>query len=135
MKKEKSCGTIVIKDNKVLIIKHNKGHYGFPKGHMEKGENEIETAIRETKEETNIDVIVDENKRYEVNYITSDNIDKTVVFFLAIPKNSNIIPQENEISEVLWIGIDKATDYLQYQNIINLWNNIIIKDIYNIEIK
>ena len=46
--REKSCGCIITKDNKVLLIKQTKGHWGFPKGHVEKNETEIETAIRPT---------------------------------------------------------------------------------------
>lgn len=124
MKKEKSCGTIVVNsENKVLLVKHNKGHYGFPKGHMEKNESEVETATRETKEETNIDVVIDENKKYELSYNVSPNIDKTVIYFIASPKNINIIPQESEIKEVLWIDIEEVTKYLQFANIINLWKD------------
>ena len=40
MKKEKSCGAVVFKENQVLLIKHVLGHIDFPKGHMEAGENE-----------------------------------------------------------------------------------------------
>ena len=34
--REKSCGCIIINKNKVLLIKQTKGHWGFPKGHVEK---------------------------------------------------------------------------------------------------
>ena len=130
MKKEKSCGTIVInKNNQVLLVKHNKGHYGFPKGHMEENESEIETAIRETKEETNIDAVINKEKRYEISYSIPPNIDKTVIYFLAYSKNDKIIPQASEIKEVLWIDIDEVSKYLQFTNMIDLWNNKIINDI------
>ena len=53
MQKEKSCGAIIYNKNKeVLIVKHNAGHWDFPKGHVEENETEIQTAIREVKEET-----------------------------------------------------------------------------------
>ena len=42
--REKSCGCIIINKNKVLLIKQTKGHWGFPKGHIEKDETEIETG-------------------------------------------------------------------------------------------
>ena len=56
MQHEKSCGAIVYRkshgNTEILLIKHiNSGHWSFPKGHMENGETEIETAIREIKEE------------------------------------------------------------------------------------
>ena len=61
MVKEKSCGTICFDGDKVLMVKHNAGHCAFPKGHVEEGETEFETAIRETKEETGIDVEIQLN--------------------------------------------------------------------------
>ena len=129
--KEKSCGVVVVKKGKVLLIKHNKGHYGFPKGHMEENETEIETAIREVKEETNIDVKVDEDKRYEISYYKDNGNLKTVIYFIGYPTNDDIEPQHSEISEVFWVDIDKVEDYLGFHNILELWNNKIIKDIKN----
>ena len=46
MKYEKSCGCIIIKEGKVLLVQHNVGHWDFPKGHMEENETEVQTAIR-----------------------------------------------------------------------------------------
>ena len=61
---EKSCGAIVYRkhhgNTEILLIKHiNSGHWSFPKGHMEQGESETETALREIKEETGLDVLLD----------------------------------------------------------------------------
>lgn len=71
MKCEKSCGCIIIEDGiKVLLVKQTKGHWIFPKGHVEADETEMETAIREVKEETNVDVEVEGNKRYTMRYVT-----------------------------------------------------------------
>ena len=125
MIKEKSCGTIIIDDDKVLIIKQKKGLYGFPKGHMEENETEIETAIRETKEETNLDVLIDETKRYSLNYVIDNKIDKEVVYYLAKPLNKNIIKQESEINDILWIDIDKVIDILTFDNLKELWKKVL----------
>ena len=128
MIKEKACGTIIIDGKKVLIIKQKQGFYGFPKGHMEENETEIETAIRETKEETNLDVLVDETKRYSTNYVIENKIDKEVVYYLAKPLNSNIIKQESEIKDILWVDIDKVVDILTFDNLKELWGKV-LKDI------
>ena len=61
MQYEKSCGAIVFRkyhgNTELLLIKHaNGGHWSFPKGHVEPGETEEETAAREVKEEVAIDV-------------------------------------------------------------------------------
>ena len=122
MKKEKSCGTIIIDSNKrVLLVRQKLGWVGFPKGHMEQGETEIETARRETKEETNLDVIVDEKKRYTISYITSTQIDKEVVYFRAKPISDSLLPQETEIAEIMWVDIDEAKQYLSFDNLKQLW--------------
>ena len=124
MKKEKSCGTIIIDSNKrVLLVKQKLGWVGFPKGHMEQGETEMETARRETKEETNLDVIVDEKKRYTISYITSTQIDKEVVYFRAKPISYSLLPQEAEIAEIIWVDIDEAKQYLSFDNLKQLWQN------------
>ena len=124
MKKEKSCGTIIIDSNKrVLLVKQKLGWVGFPKGHMEQGETEIETARRETKEETNLDVIVDEKKRYTISYITSTQIDKEVIYFRAKPISYSLLPQEAEIAEIMWVDIDEAKQYLSFDNLKQLWQN------------
>ena len=39
---EKSCGCVIMENNKVLLIQHRIGHWGFPKGHVEAGETEKE---------------------------------------------------------------------------------------------
>ena len=43
---EKSCGAIIFNEGKVLVVKQTSGFYGFPKGHVEIGETEKETAMK-----------------------------------------------------------------------------------------
>ena len=82
MEKEKSCGIVVFNEDKVLIVKHNVGHYGMPKGHVEDGETEFETAIREVKEETNIDAKIIDGFRKVITYSPRENVLKDVVMIL-----------------------------------------------------
>ena len=68
----KSCGFVAYKRieniNHYLIIQSLNGDVGFPKGHMESGESELETAIRELKEETGVDVKVIQGFRRQIEY-------------------------------------------------------------------
>ena len=113
---EKACGCIIIKDEKVLLIRQMSGAWGFPKGHVEHDETEVETAQREVKEETNIDVEIDETKRYTMQYLTDKGIGKEVVIFLAKPLTNNLIPQENEIIEAEWMSYSDAIATVTYDN-------------------
>ncbi len=115
MKKEKSCGAIIYNDkNEVLIVKHNAGHWDFPKGHMEEGEDELHTAIREVKEETNLDIELMQEYRYEIHYSPKENVDKTVVFFLAENKSNNVVKQDCEIADIGWFEYKEAMNILTY---------------------
>ena len=118
---EKSCGAIVYRkshgNTEILLIKHiNSGHWSFPKGHMEKDETELETAAREIKEETGVDVILDPTFRETVQYSPKKDTMKVVVYFLAKAKNFELSPQEEEISQIRWVDIGHATSILTYEN-------------------
>lgn len=127
LKKEKCCGCIIIENNKVLLVYEKNGNFwGFPKGHMEKGENEIETALREVKEEVGLDVeIIDKERRYILNYIIRDEIDKTTVLYLAIPKNKEIVMQESEIEKVKWCDFEEALETLTFDNSKEVFKKVI----------
>jgi 8-oxo-dGTP diphosphatase len=56
IRREFSAGGVVIKDKReVLLIKNPSNIWTFPKGHIEKGETREQAAVREVKEETNVD--------------------------------------------------------------------------------
>ncbi len=126
MKFEKSCGCIIIENRKVLLIKQIKGIWGFPKGHVEKDETELETAIREVKEETNIDVEVQEDKRYTMNYKTDKGADKEVVLFLAKKIGGEIKPQESEVTVIEWLDFDEAIKKISYENTKELFRKVLV---------
>ena len=125
MKKEKSCGCVIFNNNEVLVIKDTNGNYGFPKGHMENGETEVETAMRETKEETNVDVIIDESRRYEINYyIKERDIDKTVVFFRARYNGGDLKIQEGETEEIQWVPTKDVLNVLTWKDSKEVYENL-----------
>lgn len=126
LKKEKSCGCIIIKNGKVLLVyEKNRNFWGFPKGHVENGETEIETALREVKEEVGLDVDIDVEKRYTLNYIIRNEIDKTTVLYIAKPKNEKLVVQENEIENVKWCDFKEALNTLTFDNWKELFREVI----------
>lgn len=118
---EKSCGAIIFNEGKVLVVKQTSGFYGFPKGHVEIGETEKETAIREIKEETGLDIKIISDKRYTQSYIVKENVHKDVVFFLASIENNNEKRQVEEIEEILWVDINEVENVLTYDSLKELW--------------
>ena len=118
---EKSCGALVYRrfhgNTELLLIKHaNGGHWSFPKGHVEEGETEIETALREIKEETDVDVIIDPTFREVVTYSPKKDTQKDVIYFIARATTFDYTPQEEEVSQVKWVEINRAQSCLTYDN-------------------
>lgn len=119
---EKSCGAIIIHKSaennyKVLLVKNHNGRYwSFPKGHVEKGETEEETAIREIKEETGLDVEIIKNFREVSDYCPFGRIKKRVVFFMAQTFSTNVKVQKEEIDSFIWVDLYDVHNKCTYDN-------------------
>ena len=118
---EKSCGAIVFHrffdGIKVLLVKNKNGKYwSFPKGHVEKGENEHQTAAREIKEETGLSVRFYENYRQISDYVPFGKIKKRVVLFLADARYANVQIQPSEIDLYTWVTFEEAQKMCRYEN-------------------
>jgi bis(5'-nucleosidyl)-tetraphosphatase len=55
---ERSAGAVVFYEEptglQYLLLKYGAGHWDFPKGHIEKNENEMAAVLSEVKEDTGI---------------------------------------------------------------------------------
>jgi len=98
---EKSCGAVVYRIENgayMYLIEHMAlGHVSIPKGHVEAGETEEETALREIKEETNLDAVLDTGFRNVITYSPRPGCVKDVVFFVAQAAPGELINQESEV--------------------------------------
>lgn len=104
LKKEISYGGVIYKkeNGKILFLteKMKLGHVSLCKGHYELGETPYQTALREIKEETNQDVIIDPKFREIISYYPNKNVYKDVIFFLAKIKSEKELV-DNHDDEVL----------------------------------
>lgn len=119
---ELSCGFVAYQECQgerlFLIIRSRNGEYGFPKGHMENNETEYETAIRELKEETNLEVHIMEGFRRQVAYRLPKkaNTMKRSVYFLGKCTGDKIVCQESEISQAMFVPMESALALLSFEN-------------------
>jgi len=118
---EKSCGALVVRREEdkyfVLMIRHKHGgSRSFPKGHVEAGESEYATALREVREETASEIAIVSDFRATVTYSPSPGVMKEVVYFLAFTTKADIHPREGEIAEAEWVPLEKAEEYLTHEN-------------------
>lgn len=115
---EKSCGAVIWRtvsgERQYLLVRHNGGHWSFPKGHVEGAETERETAAREILEETGLTAEIDTGFRQVVTYSPKPDVIKDVVFFTATPTGGQEHAQESEISQLGWFSLQEAAGLVTY---------------------
>ena len=122
MQREKSCGALVLRTAEdgqlyILMIRHKAGgHRSFPKGHMERGETEYMTAVREVFEETAVQIRIHSDFRETVHYNPMPGVTKEVVYFLTETAQTEIKPRQGEIAQVEWVPIEQAEASLTHEN-------------------
>lgn len=147
---KKTAGAVVFyrsSDGKIeyLLLKHNPRYWYFPKGGIEKGESEVDAAMRETREETglrNIEIVSGFKVMEKFSFRGSKNhyeklhrgkmIFKTVDFFLIQSKDKKVeISFEHQGFE--WLDLSGAIERLgknrakkKSQGILENANNFIL---------
>jgi 8-oxo-dGTP pyrophosphatase MutT (NUDIX family) len=144
---EISTGAMIcnLSNKKILLIRpkingYNESRfYEFPKGHVEYNETECETMVRETREETGIDlnkinynvigrneeIILDVKKTYVT--ISPSNVNRIYVYYIVVINENNdellkTIPDETEIVEANWFHIDETKRKLQNSKLLSVLN-------------
>ncbi|MBQ9717662.1 MAG: NUDIX domain-containing protein [Clostridia bacterium] len=121
MKQEKSCGAVVFtcvgSEIRYVRAQSRAGHYGFQKGHVESGETEKETALREIYEEVGLcPVLLDGFREMSEYEIPSLGIRKQVVLFLGYYESQEIIPQESELKKAVTVSYEEAMALLEHED-------------------
>jgi len=128
MTPEKSCGALIFRlegeKRLYLLLHYAGGHWDFPKGHVEKGESEEETARREIAEETGITPLeflpgFRETVSYSFRHSTGEMAEKTVAFFLA-KTNEKLVKLSDEHMGFAWLPYEAARKKATYENAQNL---------------
>ncbi len=120
MIREFSAGGIVFNNQgQVLITQHSTNkHWGFTKGHIEKGQTSKEAAVREVREEGGVEAqIIDkvgENKY--VYTLEGEKRFKVVVMFLMKYLSGDINDHDWEVSEARWVTPEEALKTLSFSS-------------------
>ena len=122
MSYEYSCGAVVFTRAdgcvRYVVIRSLEGVYGFPKGHMEPGETEEQTALREIREEVGLSVrLIPGFRTVEEHPIPKKpGVIKRVTYFLAEYEGQAITPQPEELMGAELMEYEEAMGAFQYEN-------------------
>ena len=121
---QKSCGAIIFRKVKglveyLLLFQKKSQTWSFPKGHMEAGETEQQTALREVREEAGLAVSLIPGFREEVRYKT-ENINREVVLFLS-KATGEVAIRKGENADYRWVDAENARKllYPEYGEVID----------------
>lgn len=134
-------GTIVLKDNKILMIREAKKDcykkWSFPAGHLEKNETTEEGAKRETFEESGCKVEL--KKLISIFIKNTQKVNAMIIYYLADLIDEDVIYKTDEILEKKWLSIDEIKkmnkeDIRNYDIVEQIIKNIELRKTYSLEI-
>jgi 8-oxo-dGTP pyrophosphatase MutT (NUDIX family) len=122
---EQSCGAVIFRNNKYLVLKYEWGHWGFVKGNVEKREKPEDVVYRETEEEAGITkekLRVIPGFREKINYFykkQGKTIYKEVIYLLAESK-TNQVTLSYEHTTYEWLSYKEALEKITFDNAKNV---------------
>jgi 8-oxo-dGTP pyrophosphatase MutT (NUDIX family) len=100
----------------LLVHRRSPRLWALPKGTPDSGETIEETALRETREETGLQVVIEQPLR-SIRYFFvrgSTRFHKTVHFFLMRPVGGALEEHDAEFDEVRWTDLEEALAILNH---------------------
>lgn len=134
------AGTIILKDNKVLMVKETKkecyGKLAFPAGHLEEGEIILEAAKRELREETGYSA-----ELVKVFPIITFSGKRPMIMIHFLGNNEELIEKYNtdEILAVQWVDISDfenldSSQFRNYSVFKIIINSLLNNQIYDLDL-
>jgi len=121
MPTEKSCGAVLFTEisgirHYVLVSNEGRNNCALPKGRVEPGETEKETALREVWEETNIHAELIGDFRTKIEYIMPKGDLKQVVIFIARYENQTPKLNPDEHDEIMVLPLEEALEAISWDD-------------------
>ena len=112
IKETRSAGGVVVnKKRQVLVVSQHGTSWSLPKGHIENGEEPLETAKREIEEESGITdlkfiKILKSYKRFKISLDGGEDQSeiKTIFMFLFSTIQEELSPKDPENPEARWVN-------------------------------
>ena len=100
------------------MLQYPQGHWSFPKGHVEAGEDHRSTARRELLEETGIEeirIIPSWTERTEYSYSRKGSVNQKQVYWYLATTDEFQVKLSHEHTNFLWLDPESAIEQLTFE--------------------
>jgi ADP-ribose pyrophosphatase YjhB (NUDIX family) len=103
-------GVVVGADGKILVVSQNGDSWSLPKGRLELGEDALQAALREIKEESGITQLelvrpLGKYRRFIIakgGQGEDESVEKEIELFLFTTNETDLKPQDSDNPEAKW---------------------------------
>jgi len=124
-------GVVLNQEGKVLVTSQGGNSWSLPKGHVDPGEDPLQAAIRETKEESGITEVhfikhLGAYGRYKIgkNAMEDKSEWKVLLFFLFTTQQMELKPPDARHPEARWVHPDEVEGLLTHPKDKAFYKNI-----------
>ena len=114
-------GVVINAQGMVLVVNQNGTSWSLPKGHVDPGEEPLEAAIREIREESGVTDLhllqtLGAYGRYKLGQNTGEDKSewKVMLFFLFKTRQNELKPQDPHNPEARWVQPDGVESLLTH---------------------
>ncbi|OMP67798.1 NUDIX domain-containing protein [Domibacillus epiphyticus] len=109
-----AAGVVIDSKGRWLVVKKAygglKGQWSLPAGFVDEGERVDEAAVREVKEETNIDAGVCGVVGIRTGVIRDDVSDTMIIFHMDLNEEKEPLPNKSELFDARWMSVDELAE-------------------------
>jgi 8-oxo-dGTP diphosphatase len=110
----------------LLIYRAKLDDWSFPKGHCEEGETNEQTAIRETKEETGLDIKLHQTlPNYEYQNAKGSMV--VAMYVASVIDEDQQTQIERDRDRLEWVPVSEVTDRITYQSLKDYFKSVLIE--------
>ena len=114
---EGAGGVVFDPDGRVLLIRHRKGEWVFPKGHVDPGEDHLAAALREVEEEAGVVARCERPERtWATRYVNDRGVARRITWYrLVAPRGATPAMRERQFPEGAFVDLDEALARLTFE--------------------
>lgn len=115
MTAERGAGGVVFdRSGNVLVLRHASGHWVFPKGHVEAGETELDTALREVREESGVLAECLSEMRWHTTYVNPRGRRRLITWYACEAVDTSLRLEDALFVEGGFFPAERALELLSH---------------------